>query len=181
MPIDFACECGKWLQVEDQYAGKQAKCPSCGRVVTVPPPTPAAATAPPGPPPAQHFYPGARQPAYADAARFRKVSVTALWMGILGCVAPILGILVSLLAAAGASRYRGPSPELGIFVLLLYIFGAGASITGIVTGAIGLKPANTRYKGHAITGLVTGIVGVCLVGCILACAVIFVSQAARWR
>ena len=180
MPIDFACGCGKWLQVDEQYAGKQAKCPSCGRLVTVPPAPAAPAMAPPGPPPMHSYYPGQQHTNYAEAARFRKVSGTALWMGIMGCVAPILGFLISMLAAASATRYRGPSPELGILVLILFIAGAGMSITGIITGAIGLKQANTRYKGQAIAGLVTGIIGVCIAGCILVCVLAAVSSVARY-
>jgi hypothetical protein len=35
--IEFTCSnCGKSLQVSDQYAGKQARCPGCAQVVTVP-------------------------------------------------------------------------------------------------------------------------------------------------
>jgi phage FluMu protein Com len=35
--IEFTCSfCGKALQVADQYAGKQARCPGCSQVVTVP-------------------------------------------------------------------------------------------------------------------------------------------------
>ncbi|MBM4032394.1 MAG: hypothetical protein FJ291_11480 [Planctomycetes bacterium] len=180
MAIDFACGCGKWLQVDEQYGGKQAKCPSCGRLVTVPLAPAALAAASPGPPPVPSHYPGQRHTSYAEAERFRKVSTTALWTGILGCVAPILGFLISMMAAASAHRYRGPSPELGILVLLLFVAGAGMSITGIITGAMGMKQDNTRYKGQAIAGLVTGIVGTCIAGCILVCVLAAVSSIARY-
>jgi phage FluMu protein Com len=37
MPIEFRCtQCGKLLRTADTTAGKQAKCPSCGAVVTIP-------------------------------------------------------------------------------------------------------------------------------------------------
>jgi DNA-directed RNA polymerase subunit RPC12/RpoP len=37
--IEFACtHCGKALQVADQYAGKQARCPGCSQIVAVPEP-----------------------------------------------------------------------------------------------------------------------------------------------
>jgi DNA-directed RNA polymerase subunit RPC12/RpoP len=37
--IDFSCSfCGKALQVSDQHAGKPARCPGCGQIVTVPEP-----------------------------------------------------------------------------------------------------------------------------------------------
>src|SRR5262249_217448 len=33
MPITFTCDCGRPLQAEDQYAGRKARCPACGREV----------------------------------------------------------------------------------------------------------------------------------------------------
>ena len=39
MPISFTCSCGKAIVVkDDSLAGKQAKCPACGQVVTIPAP-----------------------------------------------------------------------------------------------------------------------------------------------
>lgn len=38
--IDFACEhCGGLVRFPASHAGKQGRCPSCGRVVTIPPKT----------------------------------------------------------------------------------------------------------------------------------------------
>ncbi|HPD14853.1 MAG TPA: hypothetical protein PLE19_07885 [Planctomycetota bacterium] len=36
MAIKFQCECGKHLSAKDGSEGKRAKCPACGRLVTVP-------------------------------------------------------------------------------------------------------------------------------------------------
>ena len=37
MPIDFRCtQCGRLLRTGDETAGKQAKCPECGRVMPIP-------------------------------------------------------------------------------------------------------------------------------------------------
>jgi DNA-directed RNA polymerase subunit RPC12/RpoP len=36
MAITFDCTCGQPLEVEDEHAGKQAKCPRCGESVTIP-------------------------------------------------------------------------------------------------------------------------------------------------
>lgn len=36
MPITFACPCGRQLQMDDEFAGKRARCPECGAVVLVP-------------------------------------------------------------------------------------------------------------------------------------------------
>jgi hypothetical protein len=40
VPIAFDCTCGKTLRVPDNSAGKRAKCPACGAVVSVPGPEP---------------------------------------------------------------------------------------------------------------------------------------------
>ena len=47
MPINFTCACGEPLEVDDALAGRQARCPYCEAVVSVP----AADAAPPPPPP----------------------------------------------------------------------------------------------------------------------------------
>lgn len=36
MPISFNCSCGERLEVDDELAGKQARCPYCEAVVSVP-------------------------------------------------------------------------------------------------------------------------------------------------
>jgi hypothetical protein len=36
MPITLQCPCGKVLQANDSDAGKQAQCPACGQMLTVP-------------------------------------------------------------------------------------------------------------------------------------------------
>jgi hypothetical protein len=46
MPITFQCECGKNLRVPDEHAGKRARCPACGREMTIPGPQPVASSAP---------------------------------------------------------------------------------------------------------------------------------------
>ena len=38
MPIKVTCSCGKTLTAPDAAAGKRAKCPGCGQVITIPAP-----------------------------------------------------------------------------------------------------------------------------------------------
>jgi hypothetical protein len=38
MAIDVACKCGRISRAKDHLAGKRAKCPACGNIVTVPSP-----------------------------------------------------------------------------------------------------------------------------------------------
>jgi DNA-directed RNA polymerase subunit RPC12/RpoP len=47
--IQFNCPaCGKTLAIQDEYAGRQARCPSCGNIITIPA-TPFQGSAPPPP------------------------------------------------------------------------------------------------------------------------------------
>jgi hypothetical protein len=53
MPIKFTCSCGEKIEVDDELAGRQARCPYCEAVVDVPAATPrssAAKRAKPAPP-----------------------------------------------------------------------------------------------------------------------------------
>ena len=47
MPIKARCACGRSLRARDEFAGKRARCPTCGRTVQIPgkSPEPAAAAA----------------------------------------------------------------------------------------------------------------------------------------
>jgi uncharacterized membrane protein len=65
VPIEFQCSnCGKLLRTGDDTAGKRAKCPKCGAVMTIP--TPGTLVAPPQPPaPAEPPGGGKSQPDYA--------------------------------------------------------------------------------------------------------------------
>src|SRR4051794_10912766 len=38
MAMTLTCLCGKKLQIRDELAGRQGACPSCGRVLDIPPP-----------------------------------------------------------------------------------------------------------------------------------------------
>jgi RsiW-degrading membrane proteinase PrsW (M82 family) len=40
MPIKVQCDCGKWLRMPDDAAGRRARCPACGRAFEVPPSSP---------------------------------------------------------------------------------------------------------------------------------------------
>ena len=48
MAITFRCSCGKGISVADEHAGKQGRCPQCGKVITIPRPA-RTVTAPPAP------------------------------------------------------------------------------------------------------------------------------------
>ena len=43
MAITFQCSCGKDISVADEHAGKQGRCPQCGKVIAIPRPAGASA------------------------------------------------------------------------------------------------------------------------------------------
>jgi hypothetical protein len=47
MAIAVQCGCGKSFSAKDEYAGKRAKCPACGKVLYIPLPAPVAEPADP--------------------------------------------------------------------------------------------------------------------------------------
>lgn len=49
MAMQLLCTCGKQLRIADEYAGRQVKCPSCGKVQIAPKATGVTAAAPPPP------------------------------------------------------------------------------------------------------------------------------------
>lgn len=53
MPIPFQCECGKTLNVPDQYAGQRVKCPACSTTIQVPAVAAANRPSRPAPPPVE--------------------------------------------------------------------------------------------------------------------------------
>src|SRR5262245_47210614 len=73
MAITVKCSCGKCLQARDDLAGKKARCPGCGSVLTLPPPMPILLTEAPvafevvaGPPPSERRQRRRDEPEYDD-------------------------------------------------------------------------------------------------------------------
>jgi len=66
MPIEFRCtQCDRLLRTQDETAGKKAKCPECGTILTIPTPgtSPEMGTSPPvGPPPSPAVPPSPASP-----------------------------------------------------------------------------------------------------------------------
>ncbi len=73
MPIEFSCsKCQRTLRVPDDSAGREARCPQCGTISTVPSPPPAAAEFPQAvaPPPTQTDQENPYSTPYSDAQPF---------------------------------------------------------------------------------------------------------------
>ncbi len=164
MAIDVWCECGRRGQARDEFAGRRAQCPECGRVLTVPQKpaqAPAAAAAGVSRKPAEvSKQPQAAQiteyldPPAAKAAKAEKPSYLRLmfeglltpqsiqWMLILGGGLTVLGLVIWL-------------TTLGVFknpYVLATVLGIG---TLAVLGAGWWVTLKTRFKiaGQALTFL----------------------------
>ncbi len=53
MTIKFQCKCGKRLEIDDEYAGREARCPACNATVPVPTLTSSAGESPSQPRPVE--------------------------------------------------------------------------------------------------------------------------------
>ena len=94
MPTVAHCQCGQEMQILDEDFGVPVECPGCGRSVVVHQGSAAAIPAPPpGPPPTS---PPATVDYTAGVRPHRGAMV--LVFGILGLVAPCVGIVFAILA-----------------------------------------------------------------------------------
>jgi prepilin-type processing-associated H-X9-DG protein len=146
--IRFPCECGRLLQAPDDYAGKQATCPSCNRTNTVPagePPAEAVRTARPdravqAEPRAGREDEEDRRPHRREregegqraAAATSGKATSALVLGLLSCVCAlnvVTGLPAVILGALALKDINKSRGRLG---------GSGLALTGIITGIVGM-------------------------------------------
>jgi prepilin-type processing-associated H-X9-DG protein len=131
--IRFSCECGKLLQVKDEYAGQRAVCPACGKEQVVP-----IQSIQEERPTVVQAEPPSRRPRLADADEpphrvepqgTSGKATTSLVLGLLSFVCIFLtgipAVIFGILGLRDIGRSRG---RLG---------GKGLAVTGIVTGSIG--------------------------------------------
>lgn len=116
--ILFRCPaCGQEMQVTDDFAGRQGRCPKCQAVVTIPP---ASAMSPAVPP-------MGAVPRPSDTKQAR----ASLILGIVGFFLPLLGFILGILAIVfGALGLRRQA-------------GKGMAIAGLIPGIADLVVAPT--------------------------------------
>lgn len=154
--IHFTCACGKLLQAPDEFAGRQTRCPTCQREVTLPraqtgimpiqaAPAPSAALdqAFARPSIAGQPLPGA----FPAPAETSKLAIFSLVLGVLSfCMPLVLGIPAIILGFMGLSAVKKGGGRVG---------GKGLAITGLVLGFLTL-PLVLVYAG-GIYGYYTAI------------------------
>jgi prepilin-type processing-associated H-X9-DG protein len=165
MPITFACTCGKELRAPDGFEGRPARCPACGKDVTVPSSTavsPARAAAPPMAPPA------ALPPAWSAAnggpikSKRNLAALAALLVSIAALGVPLMMAIPGFLLELWSSWI------FGLATLLLTLTAAAAAIGLGIVALVAIKRSvgHLAGKGPAITGIVIGVVGPLLwMGC----------------
>ncbi len=162
MPIEFRCtQCGRLLRTPDDTAGKQAQCPACGTLSTIPPsaefpqatpplsPLAAAASVSPGPAPdrvmdagpeaaaaagAEKPYqaPGSTAYVVPPAQRVSGPAIALIVVGSLGVAGNALGALINLMhMALGPRLLRVPNEFHALFG---GGFGAAMNLVGLAIG-----------------------------------------------
>jgi prepilin-type processing-associated H-X9-DG protein len=163
MPITFACPCGKELRAPDGFQERPARCPACGKDVTVPSSTavsPARAAAPP--------VASSAPPAWVAAnggpvkSKRNLAALAALLVSIAALSVPLV------MAIPGFFFEWWTSWIFGLATLLLTLFAAAAAIGLGIVALVAIKRSVGQLggKGLAITGIVIGAVGPLLwMGC----------------
>lgn len=182
MAIEFNCvQCQKLLRTGDDTAGKQAKCPECGTVMTIPAAPAAGMDLPPSPLPsaggdpfgsaspfagggsgqASFVPPFAAKPASAAAARAAGPAIALIVTAILGICFDILGVIGNLIMMAGGGAMRPPRPN-EIPAAFQGGIGVAAGIVALVLGVVillgALKMKRLESYPFAMTAAIVAMV-----------------------
>ena len=143
MPIDFRCsQCGKLLRTGDDTAGRQAECPACGALTTVPAPEASAvidvtATAP--------F--AVDTTATARRGNTDGKATAALVLGLVGLCfwcCPLIGFPITLAGLIlGILSLRSASRSLAVAGIILSSIGLVLTVANSVLGVM-LKLGHIR-------------------------------------
>jgi phage FluMu protein Com len=121
MPIEFRCtQCGKLLRTGDDTAGRQAQCPECGTIRTVPNPAEAQSPAIPSLAPLE----GGGQPASGSP-----------FAAVVGGETAYQSPVADMHEPSPAERVSGPATALMVFAILCIIMDS-LIVLGALTGAV---------------------------------------------
>jgi len=187
MPIEFSCtQCGRLLRTADETAGRSARCPACGTVMTVPdraePPAadqpfaeggeiPFGVASPvdePGEPvnpyraPADHMPFSPSPPTVAAIERVRAPAICLIVMAALGlaaCLGIALLYAVLLVAMMNDRHFAAGRPEdalVGFGIMIGYGLLGAGLSTLMLVG--GVKMKNLRSYGLAMTAAILMVI-----------------------
>jgi hypothetical protein len=165
--IAFACQCGKQLHAPDSCAGRQSRCPSCGRQLTVPAPAngeepapspPVAAIAPqilaPLPPPPAVAAPlavtapdlSAEEPMTSP----RNLAKLSVLLGAGSFLLPLLlgipALIFGVLSYVTIRRSNGQLPGKGLALTGIVLSGASTGLTLLTLLVLGISALFTGSK-----------------------------------
>ena len=177
MPVEFRCtQCNRLLRTQDETAGKKAKCPECGTILTIPRPgsAPEAGTPPPvgsgpsagagpqspfgpiEPPPAGPESPFARGP--APDAENPYASPADYTVGAPAVYAPAAGRIVPTRIDSGdvfSRTWAIFKDRLGISIAVFLVFFALSMGVGIGIGIV--RTGVTFALGDPVAGFIVGM------------------------
>ena len=153
MPIEFRCtDCNKLLRTKDESAGKQAKCPECGKRLTVPIATPAPDIASP---PGDNYNPTDYLPANPYAA-------------------PQAGNIRGQMSATAAGQLAPTPIEFGdMFRRTWAIFRRNLGICILLNLVVGAAIGAAFLTGMLVVGVAFFTTGSFLVGGLTAVLIVF--------
>ncbi len=133
--IRFQCQCGRFLDVGDQFAGKQVRCPSCQQVARVPLATsPVAPTIPAAVPAAAPIaFEGTGLPPMTqrDLTHERHLRALAFWNILFGGLILVGGICGMAGFGFAASGGAGPmAAAMGVLLVVNLVLGGGMFAVG---------------------------------------------------
>ncbi len=176
MPIEFRCHrCQKLLRTPDDTAGKQAQCPQCGEVQTIPPPDVVVPSAQPVLPPprpenpfdvrarynpyqspqaglASPIQPGPMHPRHGPPWEAEGPSPASFWSTIKAFFSDILGFF------AGMRVQGGIGLPLLYMIICSVIGGAGYAIQQAALMTLGIAMPGAMQDNAMETGQAIGIV-----------------------
>ncbi len=159
MAIQFACACGQQLQIGDEHAGKQTRCPACGREMTVPQPAAFQAADMQLPPRAPAANPET-EPRMERRRQLRDMAVSSvqsstsgmaiasLIMGIFSFCIPalpaLLGLLFGILGLVGIGRSEGRLKGKGLAIAGMILSVTGQPRDASILALVGGQPQHTQ-------------------------------------
>jgi hypothetical protein len=156
MPIEFRCgQCGKLLRTGDDTVGRQAQCPECGALSTIPSSSETPGTPPPlAPLDAGRSFASEPRPAgtavmenpfqtpsqFGPPATTNSKAVVALVLGLAGLgfwCCPLIGLPITIAGLVlGIMSLRSSSRGMAIAAIVLSSVGLALTIVNAILGAV---------------------------------------------
>ena len=184
MSIEFRCtQCGRILRVGDDAAGRQAQCPECKAIATVPSPgaqfsfqsppmSPPAGSMPPMPPPSaglnpyqSPYSPGgpgtmAASPQEYALGRVSGPATALIVAGALYLVGSLGALFIGIVAPLAEPGPGMPREQVVLGAAIWLVIGVVGLVLGVVILVGGVKMRRLRSYGLALTSAILALLPV---------------------